>query len=83
MFLLEMRRAVEYAKLVKPEEIPLKKRILIRIDAMLPVRLYKAKAFTKDFGCGPLEYFYGYCSEHGYYFNYTSGNEKLPCPACL
>lgn len=77
-----MSEAPEYARLVKAGEIPLRKRILIRIDAMLPVRVYRLKAFTKDFGYGPLDYFYGYCSKHGYYVNYMSGNEKLPCPSC-
>jgi hypothetical protein len=74
--------AQKYVRLVEAKDIPLRKRILLRLDSLLPVRIYKCKAFTKDFGLGPLEYYYGYCSEHGYYVNYMRGNEKLPCPAC-
>lgn len=74
--------ASAYARVVEAKEIPLRKRILIRIDSLLPIRIYKCKAFTKDFGYGTLEYFYGYCKEHGYYVNYLSGNEKHPCPGC-
>jgi len=64
-------------RIVKKEEIPLWKRILIRL-------LGKYPAFKADpYGYGITEYFYSYCSKHGYYIDYPHGYyEKLRCPAC-
>jgi len=64
--------------LVKKEEIPLWKRILIRL-------LGEYTAFTTDpYGYGNIKYFYSYCKEHGYYIDYRHGyRQETRCPKCV
>jgi hypothetical protein len=63
--------------MVEKKEIPLWKRILIRL-------LGKYPAFVTDpYGYGNLEYYYGFCREHGYYVDYPHGyTGEIRCPAC-
>ena len=64
-------------RIVNKKKIPLWKRILIRLLGRYP-------AFTTNpYGYGNLEYFYGFCKEHGYYIDYLHGyEEELRCPEC-
>ena len=73
--------SLKKARLVKPEEIPFLKRIKVRILDVLGV--YGVKAFEVDGPYGRLEFYFGFCKEHGYYVNYPQGHKKLLyCPKC-
>jgi hypothetical protein len=66
-------------RIVKKEEIPLWKRILIRLLGEYP-------AFKADpYGLGNIEYYYSYCKEHGcYYIDYRHGyRQETRCPKCV
>jgi hypothetical protein len=73
----------EYSRLVKEEEIPLRKRLRIRILHKFGFHDERAEAFTKDIGSGPIQFFYGFCDTHGYYVDYPHGyKHELRCPEC-
>lgn len=84
--------------LVKPKVIP-KERFELRASALsglvnagrlgsvqrIAARLWgRHPAFKADpCGKGVIQYYFGYCSTHGYYVNYPQGHyEKLYCPEC-
>lgn len=44
----------------------------------------KAFEIYRENGGNPLQFFYGYCSKHGYWVNYERKLEGyLECPLCL
>jgi len=74
--------ARKYERLVDAKEIPLLKRLKIRILDLLGD--YGVEAYTIDLGLGPLRYFYDYCRKHKtFYIAYEHGSSNLrPCPIC-
>ncbi len=72
---------MKYVRLVREEEIPWYKRIFIRI--LNSFGFYGIKAYKDNIQKNSIEYYYGYCEEHGYFINSPQGIERnLHCPLC-